>query len=242
MADELTNPTARLEELCRDEPGLAERIDAAISIRQLGHALVGHEADPTLSRRIAAVARALSAELEKLPARSRAEMFTASPRFLAALESGVLEIGLGDGDELDYFVDSVVSGSANPMGLALRIRREGDEVVARTTVGPAFEGAPGRVHGGIVAAMIDETMGAILPMLGTLAYTAQLRLDYLKPTPVNTPIEVRSRLRQRKGRRLTLEAEVFDRDEMTVRAEALFLTVDIAAFIPAELGGPNPRQ
>ena len=50
-------------------------------------------------------------------------------------------------------------------------------MIATTTLGPAFEGAPGRAHGGVVAAIIDETIGYVLPILGVLAYTANVNID-----------------------------------------------------------------
>ena len=59
------------------------------------------------------------------------------------------------------FPDCVVSGMANPMGIGARLWREGEEAVCQVTLGPAFEGAPGRAHGGVVAALIDETMGLV---------------------------------------------------------------------------------
>ena len=47
------------------------------------------------------------------------------------------------------------------MGLNASLWREGDVAVMEVTLGRAFEGAPGRAHGGIVAALLDETMGLV---------------------------------------------------------------------------------
>ena len=56
-----------------------------------------------------------------------------------------------DGGPMSHFAECVVSGTANPMGIAIDVRREGDEAVADFNLGAAFEGAPKRAHGGIVA-------------------------------------------------------------------------------------------
>jgi acyl-coenzyme A thioesterase PaaI-like protein len=130
----------------------------------------------------------------------------------------------------DLFRDSVVSGTTNPMGIGLEVRRTGDDVVATTVLGSAFEGAPGRAHGGVIAAILDETMGYVLPVIGALAYTANLNIDYVAPAPLHAPLAVTARLRDRADRKLWIEARG-DSDAGTfARAEALFLAVDLTRF------------
>ena len=64
-----------------------------------------------------------------------------------------------------------ISGRASPWGLDLDIHREGDEVVAALTLRSAHEGAPGRSHGGIVAALFDDVYGFVLTILAQPAFT-----------------------------------------------------------------------
>ena len=53
-----------------------------------------------------------------------------------------------------------VCGIANPFGLGLRFYQTGlGEVAAEVTVPEHFQGYPGIVHGGVVAAMLDEIAG-----------------------------------------------------------------------------------
>lgn len=56
---------------------------------------------------------------------------------------------------------------------------------------------PARAHGGIVAAVFDDTMGFVLSMQGTPAFTGRLTDSYLAPTPVGEELEFRARLRER---------------------------------------------
>ena len=94
------------------------------------------------------------------------------------------------------------------MGIAARLWREGEEAVCQVTLGPAFEGAPGRAHGGVVAALFDETMGLVLSISSTPAFTGRLTVTYRAPTPLGEPLEVRARLAGRTGRKMTITAEL----------------------------------
>jgi len=164
---------------------------------------------------------------------------TTSERFAAALAGDAQpRPPLGeDGEVMDLFRDSVVSGRANPMGIGITVRRIGDAAVATTTLRAAFEGAPRRVHGGVVAAILDETMGYVLPMIGELAYTANLNIDYLDAAPLNEPLTFSASLRDRAGRKLWIEATGESKSGPFVRAEALFLTVDLTDF--SQLAAPE---
>ena len=59
--------------------------------------------------------------------------------------------------------------------------------------------------------------------------TASLHVDYVKPTPIGVPLEVRGRIKEMKGRKVTVEAELFAGGEVTVRGEI------IAVQMPAHL-------
>src|ERR1700722_2511562 len=112
-----------------------------------------------------------------------------------------------DGRGRTNFPYDIVTGKANPLGMAADITREGDEAVLRTTLGPAFEGAPGRAHGGTVAALIDEVMGFVLSINATTAYTGRLPVTYRARSPLGVEIEMRASLRARDGRKLHIEAQ-----------------------------------
>src|SRR5690606_1432635 len=108
-----------------------------------------------------------------------------------------------------------------------------------TALGPAFEGAPGRAHGGIVGAILDETMGYVLPIIGEMAYTANLSIDYVGPAPLGTEITFTARLRDRADRKPWIEAVGESADGVFVRAEALFLAVDLTKFTNAHRHAPT---
>jgi acyl-coenzyme A thioesterase PaaI-like protein len=209
---------------------LQARTRMASALQRLGHALVGHRLDLGVTGRVTSAAEALTAEVTARPGRDRAAEMAVNPRF-AALLGGIPREAVGmDGEPMELFRDSIVSGRTNPMGIGLEVRRSGDAVVATTVLGAAFEGAPGRAHGGVVAAILDETMGYVLPIIGELAYTANLNIDYVAPAPLHRELRITAALRDRANRKLWIEAHGESDDGTFVRAEALFLAVELTQF------------
>ncbi|MEL7209887.1 MAG: hotdog domain-containing protein, partial [Actinomycetota bacterium] len=102
-----------------------------------------------------------------------------------------------------------------------------DEVTALATLGAAFEGPPGRAHGGVVSAVVDETMTALLTVLGTVAFASLLQVEYVGPTPLHVPLEFRARLTERTERNLTLTCTGQAGDTTFVRATGNFIEVDL---------------
>ncbi|MFN8037584.1 MAG: PaaI family thioesterase [Acidimicrobiales bacterium] len=209
---------------------LAARADMASALQRLGHALVGHRIDIATATSITEAADAFHEHVTALPTRDRVAEMAANPRFVAAITGQQTSTLGADGEAMDLFRDSIVSGRTNPMGVGLEVRRDGDTAVATTTLGPAFEGAPGRAHGGIIAAILDETMGFVLPLIGDIAYTANLTIDYVAPAPLHTTLTFTAALRDRADRKLWIEARGASQEGVFVRAEALFLTVDLSTF------------
>lgn len=214
------NPDESVEEV-------AARSRLAAALQRLGHALVGHRIDRALADRITSVASGFEREVTARTVRNRIAEVSASERFMAS--DGWEPIGT-DGEPMELFRDSVVSGSTNPMGIGLQARRVGDAVEAVASLGAAFEGAPGRAHGGVIAAVLDETMGYVLPVVGTIAYTANLNIDYIGPAPLHEELRFTARLRDRAGRKLWIEARGDSAAGTFVRAEGLFLAIDRSHF------------
>lgn len=200
---------------------LEDRIEAATLMRRLGHAFVGHEATPDVHQRIASFARDILPALEGGDARSRP---------IHDMKRRLFDEPLADGGSMEHFPDCVVSGAANPMGVAITVRRSGDDAVAEVTLGAAFEGAPGRAHGGIVAAIFDDAMGFVLSMERTPAFTGRLTVSYEAPTPIGVPLEFRCRLRERAGRKLWIEGVATTGGTTVATAEGLFISIPADRF------------
>jgi uncharacterized protein (TIGR00369 family) len=83
----------------------------------------------------------------------------------------------------------------NERGLGLVFQRGEGIVEAETTLGHAFAGYDGLVHGGIVSTLLDEAMGwAILELAGRFAVTRSLTVDFRRPVFIDKPLKIHARL------------------------------------------------
>jgi acyl-coenzyme A thioesterase PaaI-like protein len=106
-----------------------------------------------------------------------------------------------------------VCGRENPVGLQVKWDQhpEAGEIRGIVTIPEHFNGYPGVTHGGIVAAVLDETAGRTILMdsgFEDLMVTAKLEVVYRRPTPTGVPLEVVGRLLRRIGARAEAEAEL----------------------------------
>jgi acyl-coenzyme A thioesterase PaaI-like protein len=126
-----------------------------------------------------------------------------------------------------------VCGTQNPCGLHLKFYSDGPgQVAADTTVPDRYQGYPGVVHGGIVAAMLDEVAGRA-HMEGDpprFMYTARLELRYRRNVPVGQPLRLVGQALKSKGRTATASGMIYDQDG-NLLAEAEALLVDIPAEV-----------
>lgn len=124
-----------------------------------------------------------------------------------------------------------VCGVHNPYGLHLVFKQTGPgEVTADISVPDHFEGYPGVVHGGIVAAMLDEISGRAHmgedPSQPRFMFTARLELRYRKNVPVGQPLHLVGKALKSKGRTATASGQIFGPDGALL-AEAEALLVDV---------------
>src|SRR5262245_54505147 len=116
-------------------------------------------------------------------------------------------------------------GPGHDIGLRVRCFSGDGEVLSPIIVPSRFEGPPGAVHGGIVAACLDEVLaGAALRYGGKTYVTGELSVRYVRPTPVERPLLGRGRATKDTGKYLDLEASLEDLDtgEVVARATGRF--------------------
>jgi acyl-coenzyme A thioesterase PaaI-like protein len=202
------------------------RFEAASALRDLIHAFAAHEPDDETLRALATAARAEAAQLDGTPHRDRLALMRASFGDRGAL------MGSGSG-----FEDRAVGGTGNPTGVELAVRFEGEEVVAEVVLRRAFEGAPGRAHGGIVAAAFDDVTGFVIGVINEPAFTGELTVRYVAPVPVDEVLVMRARLDGRERRKLFISAEAHAGEKLVATCRAIYITVDPNLFA----GAPDPR-
>jgi uncharacterized protein (TIGR00369 family) len=131
--------------------------------------------------------------------------------------------------QLPWSQDCFLCGEINPLGLQVKFKRDGDGVYTEYSADKRRQGYHGLVHGGIVAALLDETMGwAVALAIGRMCMSAEVTIRYLKPLPVDTDIVVSAKP-GRWSRRLGFgEGEVRGVDgTLYARASGKFLPISL---------------
>jgi acyl-coenzyme A thioesterase PaaI-like protein len=130
-------------------------------------------------------------------------------------------------------------GPLNPSGLKIKSYWEGDGTVCRFQPSPAHMAGPTDVvYGGIIAAVFDchavctaiadayRVAGRALGSAPLIwAVTASLKVDYLAPTPIDAPMEVRARVRETSGRKRVVVCSLRSGGRECARAEVLAVEV-----------------
>jgi len=210
----------------------AARVRAARALRALSHAFAACDAPADDMDLVADAAAALTDRIAAAPRRDRLGLM------LAYHEAGGLPAAEESGAPFRAgFDDRAVGGSANPTGVDTEVTFDGDEVMATVVLGAAFEGAPGRAHGGIVAAMFDDITGYVIGVHHTPAFTGELTVRFLAPVPVGVPLAVRARLEEQERRKLFITAEARVDDAVIATCRAIYIAVDPTEFS----GAPDPR-
>ncbi len=88
------------------------------------------------------------------------------------------------------------------------------------------EGPPNHVHGGYLASILDEAMGAIMFLSGYFGMTQHFEITYKKPVPLYKTHYIQSNLEKLEKRKIYVEAKVFSDDIIYTTATAIFLQFD----------------
>ncbi len=132
------------------------------------------------------------------------------------------------GDPYAFFDHSPIIGRSNPLAPPLDLGVTGGRVVGSARFGSAYEGPPGAVHGGYVAAAFDEVLGMAQSLGGRPGMTGTLTIRYRRPTPLHTLLRFEGELLRTEGRKIFTAGRLFAGEELTAAAEAIFVTVDFA--------------
>lgn len=140
------------------------------------------------------------------------------------------------GEELGaHYPECFGCGDERPEGLHLRVvAGEGLSVSASFAVGPAHQGAPGLIHGGLLSTAFDELMGSVSWLLRVPAVTGRLETDFLAPVPVGRTVHLSAHCVGMAGRKYyhRAEARLDGPDgQLVAKAAALFVSVGLEHFV-----------
>ena len=153
-----------------------------------------------------------------------------SDELVAHGEMAAGDLPAGDPEWYAFFDHSPFIGLANPLSPPVELEYAGDRVLGRVTFGSAYEGPPGCVHGGYIAAVFDEVLGSAQSLSGTQGMTAHLGIDYRRPTPLHVPLLLEGWLDRREGRKIYARATLHAEGELTAEAGGLFIAFDRERF------------
>jgi acyl-coenzyme A thioesterase PaaI-like protein len=126
-----------------------------------------------------------------------------------------------DGHNLAW--GNVVIGLRNAIAPPLVVHHEHDgSVWADVTLGAAYEGPPGHVHGGVCALLLDHILGATAHKPGQPAVTGTLTLRYEKATALGF-VHAEAHVEHVEGLKTFVAGHLSTLDGVTVRAEGVFL-------------------
>jgi acyl-coenzyme A thioesterase PaaI-like protein len=138
----------------------------------------------------------------------------------------------------DYYPDDLSHcygcGRLNEHGLHIKTYWDGDETVCTFHPKPYHTAIPGYVYGGLIASLIDchgtgtaaaaayRAEGRPMDTKPPLRYvTASLHVDFLRPTPMGVPLEVRATVKEIKGRKVVVEETLMAGGEVCARGEVV---------------------
>jgi hypothetical protein len=135
------------------------------------------------------------------------------------------------GARASYGDMSPIRGLRNPLAPPLQVARgtrddgapcmRGSAVFSR-----AYEGPPHGVHGGYVAALFDEILGAAIGLAPPPGVTAILEVRYRNVTPVEQALRFEAWIAEDRGRRIVARATCHAGETLTADAKGTFVRVD----------------
>ena len=127
-------------------------------------------------------------------------------------------------------------GTKNEFGHHLKTFWDGENTVSKFTPKPEHTALPGYVYGGLIASLIDcHSTGSGSAALHKnqenssneypRCVTASLKVDYLKPTPIDCTLELKGVIREIKGRKVTVFTELIAKGEVCAVGEVIVVQV-----------------
>ena len=96
---------------------------------------------------------------------------------------------------------------------------------ATVTFGTPYEGPPGCVHGGVIAACFDQVLNVANLLAGVAGPTASLEIRYRKPTPLGRPLRFEAGTPVVDGRQVRTTGVLRDGDTVLAEATGVFVTL-----------------
>lgn len=124
-----------------------------------------------------------------------------------------------------FFDWSPQLGLSNPLAPPIHVAVEDGIIVGTARFGIAYEGPPGCVHGGYIAAAFDEVLGLTQTLSGKVGMTGTLSVRYRRPTPLYVDLRLEGRVESVNGRKVLTAGCLMAEGQLTAEATGLFITI-----------------
>ena len=200
-----------------DEAALTDpRFAVAAELRRMTTALVGRPIPDDALREAAVSLAAVAAHMEGAAGPGRRQRLQPDP----------------EGHPQDFFPTSPVIGFANPVAPPVKVEvAEGGGLAGTAFFDYPYEGPPTCVHGGVIAMVFDELLGAANIAAGCPGMTGTLTIRYRKPTPLRTELRLEARCIGRQGRKVTTWGGISHGEELLAEAEGIFIELVPERFL-----------
>jgi acyl-coenzyme A thioesterase PaaI-like protein len=137
--------------------------------------------------------------------------------------SSLADVNRAGRDDFALVERSPLMGRSNPLAPPLHLHPEGDLTRGWAIWTDAYEGPPGCLHGGFVAAAFDDLMGYAQIASGTAGYTGTLTVKMRQPTPLNQRIDYAAGVDRLDGRKIFVWGTAKCGDVLLAESEIVFI-------------------
>jgi acyl-coenzyme A thioesterase PaaI-like protein len=185
-------------------------------------------ASQSMSRTVASLRRALKALYHVHPEHDSDLIATLSEQLETEITAAGT-MGLGQPTE-SRNTRSPMSGSMNPVAPPVTYQYSNNAIRGEVTFHEGYQGPPACVHGGFVAALLDDGLGRTRHLTGRNCVTGSLNITYKRPTPINAGLVIEARIEEIFERKFRVTGEISHEGQVTASAEAMFVFRDTEKF------------
>ncbi len=128
-------------------------------------------------------------------------------------------------DHYTYIAHGPLIGKLNPLAPPLNLKVEDNKVFGSVNFGSAYEGPPGHVHGGYIAAMFDDLLGCAQSLSDKIGVTGTISIRFCAPTPLKTDLRLEGTLDRIEGRKIYVTGKMYAEDLLTAEATGICITL-----------------
>jgi acyl-coenzyme A thioesterase PaaI-like protein len=126
-------------------------------------------------------------------------------------------------DPGEFFPYDVVLGKLNPLAAPVHFTWEDPKAIGRVRFRTPYEGPPGCVHGGVLAACFDQVFNVANVMRGVAGPTVRLEIRYRRPTPLFDEVRFEGWQERVEGKRIHATGRALVGEEVTAEAHGVFV-------------------